>query len=195
MQDLIAEVRRLINDPLGAQFDDAAVQDELDLNRDDVNYLELRVKPHITEAAPSHYEWLEYYAPLTHWEADALIFGYIAPSAYADLTAGGVVSAVDYLVGHWTLTSTIYPPVFIRGKTYDVHMAASNLLAQWASKEVLNFDASQMGTHASRSQKYKMLMEQSAQMAARRRPRDIEIARRDVTPRWGQRTPQGQPAR
>jgi hypothetical protein len=197
MADLISKVRRLIQDNgTIQQFNDLEIQDELDRNRDDINYEELAVKATLDPSG--RVTWLEFYAPVGDWESDTLIYGYIAPNAFADITAGGLISTTsppDYLVGKWTLTTSTRPPMYIVGKTYDVHMAASGLASQWAASLARKFDASQQGVHASRSQMYTNMMKLSDELAARRRPRLTEMARRDVMPRWGQGQPQGQPVR
>lgn len=188
MADLIVRVRGLINDnaePL--IFNDAEIMNELDRYRDDWRYIELA--PLETRDSTGVITWLDYWAtstwlgpdPVGDWESDAKIYGNDGSGhSFADLTS--FVSYADYLKGHWLLSQSIRPPVFIVGKTYDAYMASSALLSTWASREMLNFDASQMGTVAYRSQKYKMLLNQSREMAGRRRPVRMSISRPDVHP-------------
>lgn len=188
MADLIVRVRGLIYDNLApTMFTDNEIQDELDRYRDDWIYIELA--PVETRDPVGVITWLDYWATSTwlgaltvgDWESDAKIYGNDGSGhSFADLTS--FVSYPDYLKGHWQLTQSIRPPVFVKGKTYDAYMAASALLDTWASNVVLDFDASQMGTVAYRSQKYKMLKAQSIEMAGRRRPVAMGMSRPDVHP-------------
>ncbi len=177
MTNLILTVRKLINDEAKTVFtQDQDIQDALDRYREDVRYLELIGTPTLFPGPPSSTQFLTYYAPddLGDWEDDIVLYNY----SFAAITP----STSDNLVGKWTFAANQWPPVWVIGQTYDVHMAASMLVREWASKKMLSFDASQMGTAASRSQMFKMLNEQAGRLASLRRPRLMTLQRPDVAP-------------
>ena len=62
------------------------------------------------------------------------------------------VLAVDYLTGHWTLSSAYTPPIFITGKTFDLYAAAVELLEQLYAMSMGDFDFLSAGRTFKRSQ-------------------------------------------
>lgn len=145
MSDLIARVRRLTND-VGSTpiFDDDAVQEFLDARR-----LEVR-RARLMASRNAAGEYLDYYAEYGNWEADAVL----------EDAGGNTLSPAssEWLVGHWSFSSSTPPPVFITGKVYDVYGAAADLLEAWAAKVALEFDFEADGGKFRRSQKREALL-------------------------------------
>lgn len=171
MTDLIAEVRLKIADPSGAGqfFTDQQVQDHLDATRLDLQYEALDPRPTL---APSAITWTDYYSRYGYWESDAvLIWG-----NYTTLTP----DVSDFIVGHWTFNAGQYPPVFIRGKTYDVWRAAADLLEMWAASFAAAYDFTADGQSFRRSQIIEAKMKLAAQFRRKSRPRTHIVTRGDT---------------
>lgn len=176
MADLITQTRLKIKDSAGAsqQFTDLQVQDELDRNRSDIRYMEL--KPAETLSLTGDVTWLDYYSDCEDWEADAVLKGYDGTNPYATLTT----LTADYLTGHWTFAADVKPPVYIMGKTYDLNAAAASLLELWAAAVKLHFDVSEQGVSMSRHQKYETLIAMAKEYRSKGKPRHIQMKRKDV---------------
>ena len=166
MSAIITRTRLLIGDPAGGsqQFADQDIQDTLDQVRDDVAYELLTARPSIVNAASTNNTptiiWADYYSQYHWWETDLIIEGN-TPNVGSWLVLTPLAS--DYITGHWQFELTPftngtapgqYPPVWIAyGKTYDVYLAASELLEYWsASLRSTVYDFSQDGFSAKRSQ-------------------------------------------
>lgn len=172
MQTLIDRVRLLIYDPAGAGqvFSDQEIQDALDRHRETVRYLELT--PAETYASGGAISYLDYYAPFSDWEEDAALYD----STYTKLET---VEA-DYLTGHWVLTESTYPPVYLVGKRYDPYAAAADLLEAWAGHEKMSFDFNADGQAVQRSQKVRHLLELAQGYRRRQAPALARMVRADV---------------
>lgn len=177
MAELIARVRLLIGDPASAtqQFSDQQVQDALDRYREDVRYLELIEQPTF-ETAPTSTAWLDYYADRGDWESDAVLY----KSDWSALTP----ATSDYLTGHWTFSSTQYPPVFIVGKCYDVHMAGAELAETWAATYARAYAFSADGATFNRNQAAEGLRALAMDLRRKAKPRVASLVRSDVNLGW-----------
>lgn len=176
MTNLIVRVQDLINDPAvsgadGTQFTAQKIQDALD--RFVWRYSVSPMSYEITYPA-GQMSYLNYLAPegLGDWEEDVLLQN----SSYTTLTP----ASSDYITGHWVLSTTIAPPVYLTGKSYDVYAAAAYLLTQWAAKYTLHFDASGNGASFSRSQMVTQLRAQAKEYLARKRVRPLKMKRNDL---------------
>lgn len=148
MSDLITRVRRYIGDPAQAseQFTDQEIQNVLDEHRFTVRYAPLRPGPTLSQGAL--YDFLDYYADMGNWEADAVLtwvdFSVLTPATS------------DLINGHWTFVKAApgqYPPVYLTGKYYDLHASAADLLEQWAGAlAATNYDFTADGRTFRRSQ-------------------------------------------
>jgi len=156
MAHLIAYVRQLIGDTSGAQFTDDAVQEALDLYREEVSREELTAVPRIIGGTVEYHRFTSYRG---FWESDAEITD----------AAGAVVvpDVVNWLTGVFEFTASRQPPLFIHGKRYDVYGAAAEMLEQWASALAREYDFSTDGDTFRRSQQAEALLRQAAQYRTR----------------------------
>lgn len=183
MINLVRRVRKKIGDePYPGEtsyveiFSDDEIQAALDAHRTDVRWGDagsiLRVSPTYAAAGTTY---KDFYADEQDWEEDAVLY----TSAYAAITT----ATAEYGVGHWTTTDSVSPPVYVVGKTYDTNRAASELLTEWASVEKLSYDISRdRVTVYTRSQKFRFLIQQAANFAAKAKPRPMTVMRGDVNP-------------
>ena len=152
MANLITKVRSLINDAAGASqvWADEDIQDQLDRTRFDVRYELLTAAPVILNAASTSNQpgviWSDYYSRFQWWEDDVVLQGVNVGASAAWIVLTPVASENFY--GHWQFENTVfttgtapgqYPPVFATGKSFDVYMAAANLLEMWAAKYALAY--------------------------------------------------------
>lgn len=187
MAALIAAVRLLVDDPdddaSSPVFDDQMYQDALDHTRTDYNYLELAGKQTVNPGGGV--VWLDYYAEsgsagLGDWEADAVLQGYPNFAVLTPITS-------DYLVGHWTFDTSVYPsgqrpPVYLSGKRYDRYAAAVEILVAWAAKLSRNYDFAAAGSRFALSQQRSGMLALAKEYKQRVRPRTAQMLRTD-TPR------------
>lgn len=145
MAGLIARVRTMINDPAGASqvWTDQDIQNVLDESRQDIYNMPLDPKPTFSGATIS---WLDYETPveLGDWEDDIVLKQY--------LTVVVTPATIDDIVGHYTFAASTFPPVYITGKTYDIHRSAADLLDRWAARWVLQFSFSSDGQSFQKAQ-------------------------------------------
>lgn len=165
MAALITKVRSLINDPAGASqvWADQDVQDQLDRSRQDIRYELLTAAPWIANESGTNNTpqivWADYYSKYQWWEDDATLQGNNVTTGAAWIVLTPTLS--ETINGHWAFQINVptsgvapgqYPPVFATGKSYDVYLAAANLLEMWAAKYALAYDFSADGQHFRRSQ-------------------------------------------
>lgn len=152
MANLITKVRSLINDPAGGSqvWADQDIQDQLDRTRFDVRYEQLTPAPTILNAASTNNQpaviWADYYSRYRWFEDDIVLQGVNVGSSAAWIVLTPAASENFY--GHWQFEINVftsgtapsqYPPVFATGKSFDVYMAAANLLEMWAAKYTLAY--------------------------------------------------------
>ena len=171
MAALITRVRLLINDPSGGsqQFADQDIQDILDANRSDVQYLLLAPYPTYSGATISY---LDYYADLGDWEDDTTFWQY--------RTIQVTPSINEPIVGHWRFTTSTLPPIFMLGKTYDVYRGAADLLERWSVRWALSYNINVDGQSLQRSQVSTALMKLAEQYRRQQRAVEINAMRGDV---------------
>lgn len=165
MANLITKVRSLINDPAGGSqvWTDQDVQDQLDRTRLDIRYEALTAAPVLLNAASTNNQpsviWSDYYSRYQWWEDDVVIQGVNVGTSAAWIVLTPVASENFY--GHWQFENSVfttgtvpgqYPPVFATGKSFDVYMAAANLLEMWAAKYALAYAFSADGQKFDRQQ-------------------------------------------
>lgn len=134
MTDIITRVKIMIDDSANIQFTDQHIQDVLDRKRSRYRYSRLQ---ELETFAPNTgaVTWTEFTAEeLTSlpWETDVSISDY----TWNPLTA----TTSDYNSGFWTFATSHVPPLWISGKTYNIWLAAADLLEEWASTLKLKFD-------------------------------------------------------
>ena len=170
LASLITRVRTLIDDNATAKtFSDDEVQTALDNWRTDVRYLELR--PAETRTA-SGVEYRDYYAPVGDWESDVVLYD----GTYAVVTP----ATSDYQTGYWMFTNSTGPPVYLVGKTFDVHAAAADLLEAWAAKVKTAYDFTADGASFSRSQQVTALLQLAGEYRRRQRSVTVLQVRGDI---------------
>lgn len=173
MAAIISRVRLLINDTLpagqGQIFSDDQIQDILDSSRMDVRNKALR--PERTFSGTT-IQYVDYYASWTDWEDDLVL--------KQNLTILETPATSENIVGHWTFTASVLPPVFITGKTYDRYRAAADLLEMWAAMLVLNFDVVVGGQTFKQSQAPDALAKLSKSYRMKQRAGTILTTRSDL---------------
>lgn len=170
LADLIARLRKLVNDPAGANqtWNDDELQDFLDANRLDVRHVALRPETTWSDGAVTY---TDYYADQGEWESDVIL----EDSDGDDLTP----TASNLVAGHWTFTDQ-GPAVYITGKTFDLWATAADVLEAWAAKAALEFDFDTDGARFARSQKREALLAVAAQYRRRARPVRGVLIREDL---------------
>ncbi len=155
MADLIARVRIDIGDAPGLtqQFTDVQIQDALDLYRTDyINDL-LVARPTYSGGTILY---LNYYSNgITDWESDYTLWQYLYHQVTDDTTQS------EPLTGHWVFAATTLPPIFIRGKAYDVNLANWKLCMRWASVLARQYNFTSDGQSFSRNQAYQAMVNQA----------------------------------
>ena len=178
MPDLITRVRDLIGDPATGPtitWSDPQIQDALDRERTDYLLSDYRELAGRYSASAGVITWTDYYeaSGWGDWEADATLYN----GSMTLLTP----TTSDYLTGHWTFAVSQTPPVFIVGKTYDVHAAARAIVIRWMGLEARSFDFSvDRGLQFSVSQKRAGLQMLADALATEMRVRSAKWVRRDV---------------
>jgi len=150
LSDLIAQVRRLVADTeTPTVFDDLDAQTALDNHR--IDHIARRVEDSGLITTAARYAFTDYYTEIPNWEQDAYLQGH--RYELIDSTSSPIsVASVDYLTGHWTLSSAYTPPIFITGKTFDLYAAAVELLEQLYAMSMGDFDFLSAGRTFKRSQ-------------------------------------------
>jgi hypothetical protein len=200
MTDLIEKVRKLIGDPAGAnqQFEDADIQQTLDMYRDDVRYEVLMNAPSFVNTVSTNNQpqtiFADYYSRYSWWESDVVIQANDTATSRSWIVLTPTTS--DYLVGHWTFEADVfntgtapgqYPPVFATGKVHDVFAAAADLLEQWAATLTCAYDFSVDGRSFHRSQMLTAKMTLAQQYRKKAKPRSVKMVRTDVQPQLSTR--------
>jgi len=189
----------MINDPAGAnqQFDDQTIQDKLDELRDDIWYEPLKMAPAIVNAASTNnvpsMVFADYYSNYSWWESDVILQGNSTSTHAAWVVLTPVMS--DLIVGHWSFEEASfaalftngtfpgqYPPVWASGKSYDLNLAAAELLDFWAATLPDAFDVAVDGQTLRRSQRMDARMKLADLYRRKARPRTAKMDRRDVMP-------------
>jgi hypothetical protein len=169
---MASEVRRLVGDSLYQELEDEDVARALDANSRDVRYLPL--VPAETIAPGGGVSFLDYYAPHGAWEAGAQL----VDASFNPLTP----AAQDLLVGRWTFSSSVTPPVMLVGRTFDLHAAAADLLEQYAAMVKCEYDADLGGDSYRRSQKGEAALRLAGVLRRRQRPIQVPVRRSDAMP-------------
>jgi hypothetical protein len=176
MTDIIARVRLMIADTSGTPvFADQSLQDTLDTRRTDVRYMELI--PAETISGPptaGTVTWLDFYAPVGWWENDEQLLSNI----WAPLTP----TTSDRVVGHWTMATNQYPPVYIVGKYYDLFAAAADTLEEWIGLLKLQYDTVHERDRFLRNQRIVAMEGMIAKYRAKQMPQTATLTRDDTHP-------------
>ena len=173
MEDLINHVARLINDEDYEYHSEQDIQDALDQHRAEARYVDVDAVKSVAEGGAVTY--LTYIAPrgLTHWETTGTLLDY----DYATLTP----SASDWMAGRWTFSSEPTQPVRLLGFTFDVFMAAADLLdvrSSMLAEDLQSFSAAQGSyTYAAKAPS---LRNQAKAYRAKARVMSIDLVRDDV---------------
>ncbi len=189
----------MINDPAGAsqRFDDQTIQDKLDELRQDVWYEPLLMAPAIVNAASTNnvpsMVFADYYSRYQWWEDDVILQGNSTTTHAAWIVLTPVSS--DLIVGHWSFEAATlqelfasgtfpgqYPPVWATGKTYDLNLAAAELLDFWAATLTDAYDINVDGQRLNRSQLMQAKMRLADQYRRKAIPRVAQMNRTDVAP-------------
>ena len=171
MAALIARLRLLVNDPVGASqiWSDDQLQDWLDGQRTDVVRAALYYNWAIVAGANAV---LNYFAETGDWESDAAL----SDVEGTTLTPG----AVNLLTGRWTFAAHQAPPVYLTGQTYDLYAAAADVLEARAGQLAGAYDFTADGATYHRSQQAAGLLALARQYRGRSRPRMIQMVRDDA---------------
>ena len=173
MDELIDLVERLIDDGDNTHHSKEDIQEALDQHRAEARYLD--VTPVKTIAEGGAVTYLTFTAPrgLTHWDSDGSLLDY----NYAALSQ----SSSDWLAGRWTFSSEPKRPVRLLGFTYDVYMAAADLLdvrASMLSEDLQSFSGVRGSyTFAAKSPS---LRSQAKAYRVKARIQSIDLIRDDV---------------
>jgi len=172
MAALITRVRVLINDPTGASqiFDDNTIQDVMDDGaRSDVYNLVLTPKPTFSAGTLL---WLDYLADVGDWEDDAVLkqflINVVTPTVKEPIT------------GHWAFSTTMLPPIYLTGKTYDIYRASADLLERWAARYVTRFDFTSDAQSFHVSQVPVQLQKLAQTYRAKQRVSHVQVRRTDL---------------
>jgi len=173
MEDLIDLVERLIDDGDNTHHSKEDIQEALDQHRQEARYVDVTPVKSIAEGGAVTY--LTYTAPrgLTHWEATGSLLDY----NYAALTP----SSSDWMAGRWTFSSEPTRPVRLLGFTFDVYMAAADLLdvrASMLSEDLQSFSG--QGGAFTLAAKSPSLRSQAKAYRAKARVQSIDLIRDDV---------------
>jgi hypothetical protein len=172
MSSLLARVRLLVNDPIGAScqaFSDQEIQDVLDASRADVRNQVMIPKPTFTG---STIQFLDYYTELGDWEDDVILKQYLIDTVTPD--------ASELIAGHWSFSETTLPPIYITGKTYDLYRCAADLLERMAARWVLSYNIAVDGQNLQRSQVVTNLQNLAKTYRMKQRPSTIYLTRTDL---------------
>jgi len=135
MANLIAEIRTMVGDTNIScqQFGDQEYQDTMDNTRLDVNYLQLAPYPTFSG---STIRYLDYYSDLSNWEDDLTLWQWRINQKIPSMSENGT--------GHWQFETSILPPVYLIGKTFDIYRNAADMLdrlsAKWATSYNMTVD-------------------------------------------------------
>lgn len=170
MASLILRIRDLINDPASTSqvWQDQQIQDVLDESRVDV------INGVMTARATfsgSTIQYFDYFTSAGSWEDGMTLRQY--------LTVLVTPSAIEPIVGHFTFSASILPPVFITGKNYDRYRAAADMLERWAAKWVMSYNMTVDGQNLARSQVVPALLNLAKQYRMKQRPGTIKMVRDD----------------
>ena len=171
MADLIARTRAMIGDTDASAytFDDDAIQAALDAHRFAAEYAALQPVAEYQPGGAAVYK--TYRAPMGWWEADATL----VDGGYNLLTP----DSSDWMNGEWVFNAGQAPPVYIRGRYYDLNAAAADLLDEWAARLAREHDFSLGGDRFARSQMAANLREQAERYRARAWAVTVTMRRRD----------------
>jgi hypothetical protein len=166
MTDLIARLRVMIGDPMPgdpalAAFTDDELEAALDERRTDVSEGGLRGEP---TTLAGRIQYLTFYAPRKAWESDAILTDGLGV-VLAPATGG-----TDALNGRWTFEDSIYTPVYVTGRYYDLYGTASAVLETWAAKVALEFDFGTDQQQFDRTGKREGLLKVAREFARKARP-------------------------
>lgn len=180
MENLIARVRRVLDDAVeGDQtLTDDAIQEALDRSRTEYRYASLI--PVDTRQPGGSIVYLSYKTPqgIGDWEEDAVI------TDPTNATITGTTS-IDYINGRWTWATHKEAPLYITGFSYDLNMAISDCLYEWASKAKEDIDTTQQGVTHRRGQRPINIRELAREYAAKRKPRHIQMYDSGVSEHYG----------
>lgn len=168
---LIPRVRLLINDPAGTsqQFADQDIQDVLDESRVDI--FNMPLKPQWTYSGTTP-QVLDYEADLGGWEDGYLLKQY--------LTVLVTPTTLEPIAAHWGFAATVWPPVFITGRLYDVYRASADLLERWAARWVLAYSMNVNGQSLQRSEVANALQKLAETYRKKQRAGIIRLTRSDL---------------
>lgn len=175
MAALITRLQKLIGDPNSAVWDIDTLQDYLDENQTIARYLRLRDAPFRTPGGVII--WLDYFSDeLDNWEDDVQLYDRVWQPISASL-----IDRADLVTGHWTFTTSMTPPIYLIGKSYDLYNAAADVLEAWAAKLALEFDFTSQRQQFHRSQQATALQKRADTYRLRGRPRKTTMVRSDVS--------------
>ena len=178
MAELIDWLRDAIADQSGTTqvWSNEQLQAALDRNRVEHRYSELYVRPTIAQGGSVSYK--VFYAADGYWESDAVLYSTVAGTSFVAIPIGSTDTA-DYLGGRWSFATTKNWPMYIVGFSYDVNIAAAEVLDRWVAKVKLDFDFSADGQTLQRSQKAVTLKELADHYRGLGKPEVIQMVRTD----------------
>ena len=173
---IITRVRLMVNDQGSPPvFTDDQIQDTLDMRRIDVRYYELTPTPTINgPPTAGSVSFLDFYAPdyTGWWEEDEQILS----NVWAPVTP----TTADRIVGHWTVTTNLFPPVYIVGKNHDLYASAADTLEQWIALLKLEYDFDSEKDKYLRSQRIEIMSGLVETYRAKQRVQSGDLVRSDT---------------
>lgn len=138
---LVDKLRQMVGDPAGAKevFDRDAIEGFLSDNFFSANGYMLE------------YAGSRAFSLLTNWSTDTVLTD---PNGN-ELTP----DEIDLLRGSWVFNTAQPYPIYVAGRTYDLHAAAADLLEAWAARIKLEHNLSIGDLKLDRNQKYTSLMD------------------------------------
>lgn len=176
MTALISRLRGMIGDaPKGAAnttvFTDDQLQEALDATG--VRVVHARLVPAVEVPGTARYS--EFHAPYTDWEDNVLLYE-------DDRETVAAPDRADLQRGVFTFDAGKEADLLLVGWTYDLYAAAADLVEQWGTRVMLDFNFESDGQQFSRSHKHRQLMNQASVFRRRSRPRVMGAVRPDVNP-------------
>lgn len=173
MDALLAKLRLMVNDPLGAtqRFSDDALQDALDANREDIRQMELAPADTIGLGGVTSY--LDWFAPCGGaWESGVVLQN----GSWATLTA----TTSELLAGVWHFAAPQNAPMYVTGRLFDLYAAAADVVELKMAAAAEEFDFSADGGSYSRSQKLRGLQTLAERHRSLQRPSKAVLMRGDT---------------
>lgn len=195
MSDLIAKVRLMIGDSVGANqhFQDIEIQMTLDQSSSDVRYENLIIAPSIVNNTNTNHQadtiFADFYSRFGWWEANVVLQANKNGAAWVVVTPVAMELLLDQ--AHFQFELDVFgsgsapgqlPPVMATGRTFDVYRASADLLEMWAATLSCSYDISINGQNLHRSQMMQSKLTIAHMYRRQAKPKIAKMIRSDVNP-------------